>query len=329
MNARQLLKGRKGFTLIELLVVIAIIAILIALLVPAVQKVREAAARTQSVNNLKQIVLAFQGYHDANKFLPYNGQAAYVAATNSGGSALVATGKGNNQSGSWAYQILPYIDQGPMFTTPANGTGTAIAAFMCPGRARPGANSNTGPVTDYFINIFLNTKMVGNGTVAACWGLPNNKSTMVGITDGTSNTIFAGHGWLVQGTDYGADVHVGRSNTIFVGGAQDTARGSTTQPAAGAAPTPPNVVFQRDCPTSAAPTATAIIPWGGPFPQGGLMGMGDGTVRMFPYSMSSSNSTANVNQSTTATNTSAGATTGNIGNFLTPSNNETSVLPDT
>src|SRR4051794_40865205 len=106
MLMRKALPQRsKGFTLIELLVVIAIIAILIALLVPAVQKVREAAARTQSINNLKQIGLCFHNYHDSTKYLPYNGTF--------GSNALNGSLAGANTSGSWAFQILPYIDQTP------------------------------------------------------------------------------------------------------------------------------------------------------------------------------------------------------------------------
>src|SRR5687768_3037721 len=119
---------RPGFTLIELLVVIAIIAILIALLVPAVQKVREAAARTQSINNLKNIGLAFHGFHDANKRLPFNG-----SSSSSGGVAYTTTAQANRAtSGSWGFQIFPYIDQTPIFANPGAGGSTTIAAYMCP-----------------------------------------------------------------------------------------------------------------------------------------------------------------------------------------------------
>src|SRR5438132_1578746 len=84
----------KGFTLIELLVVIAIIAILIALLVPAVQKVRDAAARLQCTNNLHQWAIAMQSYHDTNKKLPF--------------------GSRSNPRQTWVMHLWPYIDQRPL-----------------------------------------------------------------------------------------------------------------------------------------------------------------------------------------------------------------------
>src|SRR4029077_4481851 len=107
------MRRRAGFTLIELLVVIAIIAILIALLVPAVQKVREAAARSQCTNNLKQVGLALHSYHDTYKHPPPASQIPWYTATNGDQDPYmqlqVAFGP------NWAVLILPYIDQGPLY----------------------------------------------------------------------------------------------------------------------------------------------------------------------------------------------------------------------
>src|SRR4051794_7818294 len=86
---------RRGFTLIELLVVIAIIAVLIALLVPAVQKVREAAARAQCRNNLKQLAIGAHMHHDTYKYLP----------------PIMGPGGGGCCWGTWVVKIMPYIEQ--------------------------------------------------------------------------------------------------------------------------------------------------------------------------------------------------------------------------
>src|SRR5262249_55910913 len=123
---------RRGFTLIELLVVIAIIAILIGLLVPAVQKVREAAARTQCQNNLKQLGLALHGYHAVYKPLPAP-RGTHV------------TGELFTEFRGWMCEILPHVEQGNlyamMYTDPwfvgfFATFNTPVPTYLCPADPR-------------------------------------------------------------------------------------------------------------------------------------------------------------------------------------------------
>src|SRR5438105_11008135 len=104
----------KGFTLIELLVVIAIIAVLIGLLLPAVQKVREAANRIKCANNLKQLALAMHSYHDANGVLP---PGSMLNPDWGGDGTSMWTGQGGWQydQGSFMVYILPYVEQDNLY----------------------------------------------------------------------------------------------------------------------------------------------------------------------------------------------------------------------
>jgi prepilin-type N-terminal cleavage/methylation domain-containing protein len=201
---------RNAFTLVELLVVIAIIAILIGMLVPAVQQIRIAAARTNNGNNLHQIGLAAQKFHSTYKRLPYNGIAG------NWGSAT------DFSTGSWAYQLLPNLDQANFYSTGngsfLNGVGpnnlggpvpggmtaaTIVPVYLDGGRNRPGTTtigpppvpSSTpqppfGVYIDYCINTWLNDIHFGSTSS------PYVGMRLEGIKDGTSNTIFAGEGMV-------------------------------------------------------------------------------------------------------------------------------------
>src|ERR1043165_1876895 len=136
------LPRRKGFTLIELLVVIAIIAILIALLVPAVQKVREAAAITQCRNNLKNIGLAFHMYHDNFKAFPSGGVDWSTDVRDFDASGQHPADY-DGQHWGWGYQILPYIEQYQVWNLPKGTAGdaqvaaTPIQLYFCPAVGNP------------------------------------------------------------------------------------------------------------------------------------------------------------------------------------------------
>jgi prepilin-type N-terminal cleavage/methylation domain-containing protein/prepilin-type processing-associated H-X9-DG protein len=189
---------RAAFTLIELLVVIAIIAVLIGILLPAVQKVRESAARIKCQNNLKQIALAVQNYSDA-----HGGNMPWMVDTFPGGPT-------NAEFQSLFYAILPFVEQQNLYNQynpndptsyySASGLGThVVKVFDCPSDS---SNTDTviyiidnylaftppQPYTSFFVTNYVSSNYAANGLVFRT----NRAQFPTTLTDGTSNTILFG-----------------------------------------------------------------------------------------------------------------------------------------
>jgi prepilin-type N-terminal cleavage/methylation domain-containing protein len=269
---RGSIRFRPAFTLVELLVVIAIIGVLVALLLPAVQAAREASRRTKCQNNLKQLGLGCQTFHDTFKKLPYNSQGA------------LNYGRPSTPSGSWAYNIMPFIElQGAYLSTegyvtydtsPAHVHDKKFPSFLCPTRGRVGfktdnSTNQAGSVTDYVINPRINCPNVPPANINEN-SQPDAIRNFAFITDGTSHTILVGEKALMT-SQYRDNIINQFDETLWKGGAGGTARGRNTTTFNTGQPAPAIV---QD-----SPTVTHGNRWGSPHPGSCLFVLVDGSVR--------------------------------------------------
>ena len=292
-------RRRRGFTLVELLVVIAIIAVLIGLLLPAVQKVREAASRLTCRNNLKQIGLAFHMHHETVGIFPMGGSHWQAGRT--------WAGVGNPQTGKWQdwgwpYQILPYIEQDSLARDPSDGLvrSTPVKLYVCPSRRGPMVISSRAMIdyagcsgtASFFFQAgsrrFIRSGNDLNGVVvrnrgpaslsdawpvaSPDWIVNYAPVRFADITDGTSNTLVAGDKRLNVGKL--GQVQSDDGDGYAIGWGQDMIRNANKAPAAD---------YRGEKDPLGSNSTTGDFRFGSSHP-GGFNGLlADGSVRLIRY----------------------------------------------
>jgi prepilin-type N-terminal cleavage/methylation domain-containing protein len=212
----QCAKRRCGFTLIELLVVVAIIAVLMMLLLPAIQRVREAANKSRCANNLGQIALAVHMFHHDHQQIPKAGQGWNWTGTILG--VTVPPGRRswasngvphstNMQTWGVFYQLLPYMEQEPLYknTNDQVVQATPIPSYFCPSRRAPTIVNRTDTTAGWQPTTALNDYVAcrgdngSNGIFLRMSDPFKVQFTQGAIPDGTSNTIFFAEKYLHPG----------------------------------------------------------------------------------------------------------------------------------